>query len=450
MSCHIILCRCLIKHLWKGKETKSGWLVVGIKNDKDDDKKEYKILKEWVDEDEDEESNLVNIKLDRSLKRCIFVFKARNEPREIDFDCLISTEGYTKKGEKEKEKDEEANAHLKSKEGISKRDIFPRGKPRIIIFIDDLDRTDPDRILDVLEAMQLLVSTPLFVIIAAIDARYVCLSLENKARYDKILRSHQSPTGIDFLEKIFQVTYRLPTITEDKMDVLIRNLIDIEDEEIKPSKSNQEPSNLAQDDNFNEDDGGGNDGDGGESEPVPEQKFTRKESKMLRDACKAFKLLPRTVKRVVNVFKIMKMIWYCEGKKGGSEDLKRYSLLLLVMAASDKTRDGMQVIFNLMEDREVPSKAHTHFLGLLKEHCPVLKNVGEDDSLLINGLDGIEYAINTEEKWVKVSEKFSLARSFSFYRTVEKDDLARSSAETTKQPEDSRYNNFLKLFENKQ
>ena len=251
-----------IKHFWKREETKSGWLVVGIKNDKDDDKKEYKILKEWEDEHEHEESNLVKIDLNRSLKRCIFEFKARNEPREIDFDYLISTEGYTKKGEKEKEKDEEANALLKSKEGISKRDIFPRGKPRIIIFIDDLDRTDPDRILDVLEAMQLLVSTPLFVIIAAIDARYVCLSLENKARYDKILRSHQSPTGIDFLEKIFQVTYRLPTITEDKMDVLIRNLIDIEDEEIKPSKSNQEPSNLAQDDNFNEDDGGGNDGDG--------------------------------------------------------------------------------------------------------------------------------------------------------------------------------------------
>ena len=43
--------------------------------------------------------------------------------------------------------------------------IFPRGRPRIVLFIDDLDRCEPDKVVDALEAIQLLVKTNLFVVI---------------------------------------------------------------------------------------------------------------------------------------------------------------------------------------------------------------------------------------------------------------------------------------------
>uniref|UniRef100_A0A6S8UCV2 KAP NTPase domain-containing protein n=1 Tax=Chaetoceros debilis TaxID=122233 RepID=A0A6S8UCV2_9STRA len=227
-------------HLLKGKEsTKNGWLVVGINHKK----KEFKTLKKWDDEPNGS-TTLGGISMNKGLKRCIFTFVVKKNKklrvnegeieREIDFDYLIHTkEGYKKllqndpkvriRIRKEEEgMDEEAITLLKSTEGIFKRDMFPRGKPRIFIFIDDLDRTDPDKILDVLEAMQLLASTPLFVIVAAIDSRYVCLSLEHKERYNKILRSNQSPTGMDFLEKIFQASYRLPTILKIKWKNLYR------------------------------------------------------------------------------------------------------------------------------------------------------------------------------------------------------------------------------------
>ncbi|MDA0268684.1 MAG: P-loop NTPase fold protein, partial [Cyanobacteria bacterium] len=40
------------------------------------------------------------------------------------------------------------------------RQVFPRGPARVVIYIDDLDRCPPDRVVAVLEAVQLLVKTP--------------------------------------------------------------------------------------------------------------------------------------------------------------------------------------------------------------------------------------------------------------------------------------------------
>ena len=58
-------------------------------------------------------------------------------------------------------------------------------------------------VVEVLEALQLLVSTDLFVAVVAIDPRYVCLSLEER-RYIKILHRKKSPTAMDFLKNIFK------------------------------------------------------------------------------------------------------------------------------------------------------------------------------------------------------------------------------------------------------
>ena len=53
------------------------------------------------------------------------------------------------------------------RERLDTRHLFPRGDPRVVLFIDDLDRCPPDKVVEVLEAAQLLVKTRLFVIILA-------------------------------------------------------------------------------------------------------------------------------------------------------------------------------------------------------------------------------------------------------------------------------------------
>jgi hypothetical protein len=83
---------------------------------------------------------------------------------------------------------------------------------RIVLYIDDLDRCPPDKVVDVLQAVHLLLTFPLFVVIVAVDARWVSRALER--HYSTLLDAREaaageqrSATAHDYLEKIFQVPY---------------------------------------------------------------------------------------------------------------------------------------------------------------------------------------------------------------------------------------------------
>ena len=115
--------------------------------------------------------------------------------------------------------------------------LFPRGKPRIILFVDDLDRCDDKAVVAVIEALQLLVKTNLFVAALAIDPRYVTLSLEK--HYKGILDPFSPPTGMDFLEKIIQIPFSLPGIQHDTVNDFIDKEIDVE--EFSQVSSNSSP-----------------------------------------------------------------------------------------------------------------------------------------------------------------------------------------------------------------
>ena len=47
-------------------------------------------------------------------------------------------------------------------------------------------------------------------VVVAVDTRYVTLSLEN--HYKGILEADRNPSGLDYLEKIIQLPYRLPPV----------------------------------------------------------------------------------------------------------------------------------------------------------------------------------------------------------------------------------------------
>ena len=49
---------------------------------------------------------------------------------------------------------------------------------RIVLYIDDLDRCPPARVVEVLEAIHLLLAFPVFVVIVAVDSRWLLTSLE--------------------------------------------------------------------------------------------------------------------------------------------------------------------------------------------------------------------------------------------------------------------------------
>jgi hypothetical protein len=103
---------------------------------------------------------------------------------------------------------------------------------RIVLYIDDLDRCPPQRVVEVLQAVHLLLAFPLFVVIVGVDARWVSKSLTE--RYSMLNGSAapddgepaQAATPNDYLEKIFQVPFWLRPLHGATYGSLIRGLID--------------------------------------------------------------------------------------------------------------------------------------------------------------------------------------------------------------------------------
>lgn len=77
------------------------------------------------------------------------------------------------------------------------------GIDRIVLYIDDLDRCPTKLVVDVLQAVHLLLAFPLFVVVVAVDARWLSHSL--REHYHQLQGTDAAPE--DFIEKIFQVPF---------------------------------------------------------------------------------------------------------------------------------------------------------------------------------------------------------------------------------------------------
>ncbi|MET8101530.1 P-loop NTPase fold protein [Streptomyces sp. NPDC005236] len=104
---------------------------------------------------------------------------------------------------------------------------------RIVLYIDDLDRCSPARVVEVLAAVHLMLALPLFVVVVAVDPRWLLTSLEH--HYRELFTSRDSTPGwagtqdtatpLDYLDKIFQIPFAVPPTTQDKAARLIRALL---------------------------------------------------------------------------------------------------------------------------------------------------------------------------------------------------------------------------------
>jgi hypothetical protein len=100
---------------------------------------------------------------------------------------------------------------------------------RIVLFIDDLDRCEADKVVEVLQAVNMLLTFRLFVVVVAVDARWLTRSLEK--RYPDFFGVTNGggkagrATAADYLEKIFQVPYWVPRMTARASESLVGDLI---------------------------------------------------------------------------------------------------------------------------------------------------------------------------------------------------------------------------------
>lgn len=98
---------------------------------------------------------------------------------------------------------------------------------RIVLYIDDLDRCPPEIVVKVLEAVHLLLALPLFVVVVAVDPRWLLRAVQRHYRTMLAPPGAEAPPGrrmataLDYLEKIFQIPFALPLMRSDGFARLI-------------------------------------------------------------------------------------------------------------------------------------------------------------------------------------------------------------------------------------
>jgi hypothetical protein len=260
--------------------------------------------------------------------------------------------------------------------------VFPRGKPRILLYIDDLDRCPPSRVVEALEAVQLLLNTKLFIVVLGLDTRYVTRALEKE--YKEILQHEGDPSGLDYIEKIIQVPYRVRPIEPDGLRNYLSSQMEIEiksepapsapagadnpaQEKTETPASEQEPVKVAEipaeekapatekpvetvqakiPEEKAESKPGPESDTSKKSEPQAEVKpieidlaaaviqFKLEDLEDMNLCCQNITLTPRSIKRLVNVLKLMKIFWFRSIKDDRPRNIKQAAMYMLALSAA--------------------------------------------------------------------------------------------------------------------
>jgi hypothetical protein len=121
---------------------------------------------------------------------------------------------------------------------------------RIVLYIDDLDRCHPDKVVEVLQAVHLLLAFDLFNVVVGVDARWLERSLHRQYVGSGTPTAHEdSFSPQDYLEKIFQIPYALARLDEGGFKRLIGGLIETRSDQAKKVRDDNEVAAKAAADN---------------------------------------------------------------------------------------------------------------------------------------------------------------------------------------------------------
>lgn len=225
------------------------------------------------------------------------------------------------------------------------RKLFPRGPARVVLYVDDLDRCPPKRVVEVLEATQLLLKTDLFVVVLAIDVSYIARALEKF--YEKILIRRGQPSGLDYIEKIIQIPYQVRPIERDAVRGYLQAQMQVTQRDGEPDRpivilppgdttplpdpdtaTEERAMRAAQLD---------------QAVPLQVIAFSQSEYDAWLKCCQNMEMTPRGVKRLVNVSKIIKLIW---ARRGKQPEVAQVNAAFLLLALSERYPDLMRELLD--------------------------------------------------------------------------------------------------------
>jgi hypothetical protein len=190
---------------------------------------------------------------------------------------------------------------------------------RILVLVDDLDRCEPKKAVEVLQAINLLLDFPTFIVCLGIDARIVTGAIE---RHYGGLLGEAGASGYEYLDKIIQIPFRIPQPSEDEIKTFIAKQLG--DPEPPPEEREDTGSRQDESPSGETTDGArGNEPDGATAgETLPDSRtdtveqpgadagvaFTYYELKAFQDLARFLRPNPRQLKRLVNVYRLVRTL----------------------------------------------------------------------------------------------------------------------------------------------
>lgn len=94
----------------------------------------------------------------------------------------------------------------------------------VVVYIDDLDRCDPKRIIECLEAVKLFVNVKRTAFVIGADERIIEYAIQQHYPIEQKKEEISSPFS-DYLEKLIQLPYKLPRLSDNEQETYITLLL---------------------------------------------------------------------------------------------------------------------------------------------------------------------------------------------------------------------------------
>jgi tetratricopeptide (TPR) repeat protein len=313
---------------------------------------------------------------------------------------------------------------------------------RIVLYIDDLDRCPPRLVVEVLQAVHLLLAYPLFVVVVGVDPRWLISSL---SRHHVALmppgpRAHAhdgTPTDWaaapeDYLEKIFQIPFVLPPMQQHAYHQLVKDLLPVRVDE-PDDKSGLDTSAASENVDLGADRRVDAPGLAEEYDEALEPGHVNLtiEAHELEFVKRLWRLIPspRAAKRLVNIYRLLRAeirpaaLAAFGGQNAADMDTgdpptgEYQAVLLLLGVMIGAPRDAHTVVTTML------GSTHKHLASVLDELDTQLSD-SSTPALLRDAAAGLDdYPLKPFRDWIPRVTRFS----FSLWQLAEAEETAKAA-----------------------
>lgn len=229
----------------------------------------------------------------------------------------------------------ELEEYLLSEKGGKKYNV-----DRIVLYIDDLDRCSDELVVNVLEAVHLLLAFKLFVVVVGVDSRWIQGSLASRHKNfidDKILI-----TPKQYIEKIFQIPFKVKLMEKSDKKNLIRHLFDgnLDHNNFEKSDNNtnlsiqqKELKNLSEEEKVKNIKVEAKNSSVNDSEQIlklhEKLLLSQEEVEYIEETIDFIGETPRTIKRFANIYRVIRS--HTDIYKILEDSFENYKLIVLLL-----------------------------------------------------------------------------------------------------------------------